>query len=100
MKNQLLRGDYKRKSAKIRGSSVKLGVALEDGYRESEQSWKELLLDLKSRGCRAPQLAIGDGALKGWRKLRGFRQLADVINNVKFIDGIDEKTVQQQKRAA
>ena len=213
-------------------------LAIEDGYRESEQSWKELLLDLKSRGFNAPQLAVGDGALgfwaalarvftetrsqrcwvhktgnvlnklpkgaqgkakqdlqdiwmaetradansafdefiqtyqekypkaveclekdrdallafydfpaahwqhirttnpiestfatvrlrtaktrgcvsrstilsmvfklglsaeKGWRKLRGFRQLADVINNVKFIDGIDEKTVQQQKRAA
>ena len=213
-------------------------LAIEDGYRESEQSWKELLLDLKSRGFNAPQLAVGDGALgfwaalarvftetrsqrcwvhktgnvlnklpkgvqgkakqhlqdiwmaqtrvdanrafddfiqiyrdkypkaveclekdretlltfydfpathwqhirttnpiestfatvrlrtaktrgcvsrstilsmvfklglsaeKGWRKLKGFRQLADVINNVKFIDGIDEKTVQQQKRAA
>jgi len=213
-------------------------LAIEDGYRESEQSWKELLLDLKSRGFNAPQLAVGDGALgfwaalakvftetrsqrcwvhktgnvlnklpkgaqgkakqhlqdiwmaqtrvdanrafdefiqtyqdkypkavdclkkdrealltfydfpaahwqhirttnpiestfatvrlrtaktrgcvsrstilsmvfklglsaeKGWRKLRGFRQLADVINNVKFIDGIDEKTVQQQKWAA
>ena len=213
-------------------------LALEDGYRESEQSWKELLLELKNRGFKAPQLAVGDGALgfwaalakvftetrtqrcwvhktgnvlnklpngaqgkakqqlqdiwmaqtrrdadrafddfiqtyqdkypkavdclvkdrealltfydfpathwqhirttnpiestfatvrlrtaktrgcvsrstiltmvfklglsaeKGWRKLRGFRQLADVINNVKFIDGIDEKTVQQQKRAA
>ena len=213
-------------------------LAIEDGYRESEQSWKELLLDLKSRGFNAPQLAVGDGALgfwaalakvfsetrtqrcwvhktqnvlnklpkgvqgkakqhlqdiwmaqtrvdanrafddfiqiyrdkypkaveclekdretlltfydfpathwqhirttnpiestfatvrlrtaktrgcvsrstilsmvfklglsaeKGWRKLRGFRQLADVINNVKFIDGIDEKIVQQQKRAA
>lgn len=213
-------------------------LAIEDGYRESEQSWKERLLDLKSRGFKAPQLAIGDGALgfwaaltkifgktrsqrcwvhktknvlnklpkaaqskakqqlqdiwmaqtradanhafdefiqiyqdkypkaveclekdrdallafydfpaahwqhirttnpiestfatvrlrtaktrgcvsrstiltmvfklglsaeKGWRKLRGFRQLADVINNVKFIDGIDEKIVQQQKRAA
>ncbi len=213
-------------------------LAIEDGYRESEQSWKEVLLDLKSRGFNAPQLAVGDGALgfwaalakvftgtrsqrcwvhktgnvlnklpkgaqgkakqhlqdiwmaqtrvdanrafdefiqtyqdkypkaveclekdretlltfydfpaahwqhirttnpiestfatvrlrtaktrgcvsrstilsmvfklglsaeKGWRKLRGFRQLADVINNVKFIDGIDEKTVQQQKRAA
>lgn len=213
-------------------------LAIEDGYRESEQSWKELLLDLKDRGFQAPQLAVGDGALgfwaalaqvfpttrgqrcwvhkvknvlnklpkgaqkkakqqlqdiwmaetradayrafdlflqlyqdkypkateclekdrealltfydfpavhwqhirtsnpiestfatvrlrtaktrncvsrvtiltmvfklglsaeKGWRKLRGFRQLADVINNVKFIDGIDEKTVQQQKRAA
>ena len=43
---------------------------------------------------------LGLSAEKGWRKLRGFRQLADVINNVKFIDGIDEKTVQQQKRAA
>lgn len=43
---------------------------------------------------------LGLSAEKGWRKLRGFRQLADVINNVKFIDGIDEKIVQQQKRAA
>ena len=34
---------------------------------------------------------LGLSAEKGWRKLRGFRQLADVINNVKFIDGIDEK---------
>jgi len=213
-------------------------LAIEDGYRESEQSWKEVLLDLKARGCKAPRLAIGDGALgfwaalpkvfaktrtqrcwvhktrnvlnklskgvqskakqhlqdiwmaetradaerafdefiqryqdkypkavaclekdrealltfydfpaahwqhirttnpiestfatvrlrtaktrgcvsrttiltmvfklglsaeKGWRKLRGFRQLADDINDVKFVDGIDEKTIQQQKRAA
>ncbi len=213
-------------------------LAIEDGYRESEQSWGELLLDLKHRGCNTPELAIGDGALgfwkalkkvfgqtrtqrcwvhktanilnklpkgmqakakqhlqdiwmastradaqrafdgfirtyqdkypkateclekdrdelltfydfpaehwvhirtsnpiestfatvrlrtaktrgcvsrttiltmvfklglsaeTGWRKLRGFRQLADVINNVKFIDGIDEKTIQQQRRAA
>ena len=213
-------------------------LAIEDGYRESEQSWKELLLDLQGRGFKAPSLAVGDGALgfwaalakvfagtrgqrcwvhktanvlnklpkgvqgkakqqlqdiwmaetradahrafdrflqgyqdkypkateclekdreallafydfpavhwqhirtsnpiestfatvrlrtaktrncvsrttiltmvfklgmsaqKGWRKLRGFRRLADVINNVKFIDGIDEKTIQQQKQAA
>ena len=213
-------------------------LAIEDGYRESEQSWKELLLDLQGRGLKAPSLAVGDGALgiwaalakvfagtrgqrcwvhktanvlnklpkgvqgkakqqlqdiwmaetradahrafdrflqgyqdkypkateclekdreallafydfpavhwqhirtsnpiestfatvrlrtaktrncvsrttiltmvfklgmsaqKGWRKLRGFRRLADVINNVKFIDGIDEKTIQQQKQAA
>ena len=213
-------------------------LAIEDGYRESAQSWQELLLDMKSRGFKAPQLAVGDGAMgfwaalarvfattrgqrcwvhktknvlnklpkgaqgkakqqlqdiwmaetradayrafdhflqryqdkypkateclekdrealltfydfpavhwqhirtsnpiestfatvrlrtaktrncvsratiltmvfklglsaeKGWRKLRGFRQLADVINNVKFVDGIDEKTIQQQKRAA
>ena len=60
----------------------------------------------KTRGCvsRSTILSmvfkLGLSAEKGWRKLRGFRQLADVINNVKFIDGIDEKIVQQQKRAA
>jgi len=46
-------------------------VGLWDGYRESEQSWKDLLLDLKSRGLtQAPALAIGDGALGFWKALR------------------------------
>jgi transposase-like protein len=46
-------------------------VAIWDGYRESEQSWKEVLLDLKRRGLRqGPQLAIGDGALGFWKALR------------------------------
>jgi putative transposase len=46
-------------------------VGLWDGYRESEQSWKELLLDLKSRGLAlGPTLAIGDGALGFWKALR------------------------------
>ncbi len=41
-----------------------------DGYRESSQNWKELLLDLKSRGLDiAPKLAIGDGAMGFWRAL-------------------------------
>ena len=213
-------------------------LAIEDGYRESEQSWAEVLIDLKDRGFKSPKLAVGDGALgfwkasrkvfgktrsqrcwvhktanilnklpkhsqakakqqihdiwmaatredaekafdlflktykakypkatqclekdreellafydfpadhwvhirttnpiestfatvrlrtkktrggvsrttiltmvfklslsaeKGWRKLRGFRRLADVINGVKFIDGIDEKTVERQRSAA
>jgi transposase-like protein len=45
-------------------------VALTDGLRESEQSWKELLLDLKRRGLQIePQLAIGDGALGFWKAL-------------------------------
>ena len=45
-------------------------LAVQDGYRESEQSWKELLLDLKSRGLVAdPELAIGDGALGFWKAL-------------------------------
>jgi transposase-like protein len=45
-------------------------VAIQDGYRESEQSWRELLLDLKARGLtEAPKLATGDGALGFWAAL-------------------------------
>ncbi len=45
-------------------------VAVQDGYRESEESWAELLRDLKKRGMRAPVLAVGDGALGFWAGLR------------------------------
>ncbi len=45
-------------------------VAVYDGYRESSESWKELLLDLKHRGLGpAPRLAVGDGALGFWNAL-------------------------------
>jgi transposase-like protein len=45
-------------------------VALADGFRESEQSWKEVLLGLNRRGLKIdPQLAIGDGALGFWKAL-------------------------------
>ena len=45
-------------------------IAITDGYRESEQSWKALLLDVKSRGLVVdPKLAIGDGALGFWKAL-------------------------------
>ena len=45
-------------------------VAIADGYRESEQSWLELLLDVKSRGLSIdPKLATGDGALGFWKAL-------------------------------
>jgi putative transposase len=45
-------------------------VAVADGYRESEESWAELLRDLKKRGIRAPELAVGDGALGFWGAIR------------------------------
>jgi transposase-like protein len=46
-------------------------IALADGYRESEQSWKELLLDVRARGLEVePALAIGDGALGFWKAMR------------------------------
>lgn len=45
-------------------------VAVEDGFRESEQSWYELLVDLKKRGLRhPPKVAVGDGALGFWKAL-------------------------------
>ncbi len=45
-------------------------VAISDGYRESTESWAELLRDLKKRGMRAPELAVGDGALGFWGAIR------------------------------
>ena len=46
-------------------------IAVLDGYRESEQSWSELLLDLKHRGLTTPpKIAVGDGALGFWAALR------------------------------
>lgn len=44
-------------------------LAIEDGVRESTQSWREVLLKLKSRGMNMPDLAIGDGAMGFWAAL-------------------------------
>ena len=44
-------------------------LAIEDGVRESTQSWREVLLKLQARGMNAAQLAIGDGALGFWAAL-------------------------------
>ncbi len=54
----------------VRADGRKELVAVGDGYRESEESWAEVLRDLKRRGMRAPVLAIGDGALGFWGALR------------------------------
>ena len=45
-------------------------VAVEDGYRESAESWASLLRDLKRRGMAAPLVAVGDGALGFWAAVR------------------------------
>ena len=44
-------------------------LAIEDGVRESTQSWREVLLKLKARGMNVPRLAIGDGAMGFWAAL-------------------------------
>ena len=67
-------------------------VVIGDGYRESKESWKEILLDLKARGLQAgPLLATGDGAMGFWAALeevfpmtRGqrcwFHKMGNVLN--------------------
>jgi transposase-like protein len=54
----------------VRSDGTKELVAIADGYRESTESWADLLRDLKRRGMRAPVLAAGDGALGFWGALR------------------------------
>jgi len=53
-----------------RPDGTKEVIAVEDGFRESTESWASLLRKLKARGMRAPVLAIGDGALGFWSALR------------------------------
>ena len=54
----------------VRADGRKELVALTDGYRESVESWADLLRDAARRGMSAPVLAIGDGALGFWGALR------------------------------
>jgi transposase-like protein len=54
----------------VRADGRKELVAVGDGFRESTESWAEVLRDLKRRGMRSPMLAIGDGALGFWGALR------------------------------
>ena len=53
----------------VRADGSKELVALADGYRESAESWADLLRDCKRRGMQAPVLAVGDGALGFWKAL-------------------------------
>jgi transposase-like protein len=54
----------------VRLDGTKELVAIRDGYRESTESWADLLRDLKRRGMPAPVVAVGDGALGFWAALR------------------------------
>jgi putative transposase len=54
----------------VREDGIKELLAVEDGYRESTDSWAGVLRDLKRRGLNCPKLVIGDGALGTWAALR------------------------------
>ena len=54
----------------VREDGCKELLAVEDGYRESEDSWAAVLRDLRDRGLNEPKLVTGDGALGAWAALR------------------------------
>ena len=75
----------------VRADGRKELVALADGFRESSESWADLLRDAKRRGMSAPVLAVGDGALGFWKAVRDvfpetreqrcwFHKIANVLN--------------------
>ena len=75
----------------VRADGTKELIALDDGHRESTESWADLLRSCKRRGMRAPVLAAGDGALGFWAAVREvfpdtkeqrcwFHKIANVLN--------------------
>src|SRR6202049_3293281 len=77
----------------VRPDGAKELIAVEDGYRESAESWKTVLRDLKRRGRHAPTVAVGDGALGFWAAVREvwpktcaqrdwFHKLANVLDKL------------------
>jgi putative transposase len=75
----------------VRADGTKELIALDDGHRESAESWADLLRGCKRRGMRAPVLAVGDGALGFWAAVREvfpetaeqrcwFHKIANVLN--------------------
>ena len=75
----------------VRADGRKELVALADGFRESTESWADLLRDARRRGMAAPVLAVGDGALGFWKAVREvfpetreqrcwFHKIANVLN--------------------
>jgi transposase-like protein len=54
----------------VREDGEKELLAVEDGYRESTESWTAVFRDMKRRGLNEPKLVIGDGALGAWAALR------------------------------
>lgn len=79
-------------------------VAIEDGYRESEESWACLLRDLKKRGMRSPELAVGDGALGFWGAIRNVfpesRHQRDWVHKTANVLDCMPKSVHSRAKAA
>lgn len=88
----------------VRRDGTKELLAVEDGYRESAESWSGVLRHLKGRGLRAPLLAIGDGALGFWQAARDVwpetrEQRCWVHRLANVLDKLPKRLQGQAKRA-
>ena len=88
----------------VRPDGTKELVAVADGYRESTESWAELLRDLKDRGLAAPALATGDGALGFWAALRDVfpetrEQACWVHKTARVLDALPKRCHERAKAA-
>lgn len=79
-------------------------IAVEDGFRESTESWASVMRDLRRRGMRAPELAIGDGALGFWAALRDVwpetREQRDWVHRIGNVLDKLPKRLQPRAKAA
>jgi putative transposase len=87
----------------VREDGRKELLAVEDGYRESTDSWAEVLRDLKARGMSAPKLVTGDGALGLWGALRDVfpharEQRCWVHKTANVLDALPKRVQPQAKR--
>jgi putative transposase len=87
----------------VREDGVKELLAVEDGYRESTESWAAVLRDVKHRGLNEPRLVIGDGALGTWAALRDVfpaarRQACWVHKIANVLDALPKRLQPRAKR--
>lgn len=79
----------------------KVVIALHSGYRESAESWKGLLRDLRDRGMRSPRLVVGDGHLGIWSALTEVYPDADAQRcwNHRMVNVLDQVPKRCQEQA-
>jgi putative transposase len=87
----------------VREDGVKELLAVEDGYRESTESWAAVMRDLKARGLNDPRLVVGDGALGTWAALRdvfpGARRQACWVHAIaRVVDALPERLQGEAKK--
>jgi transposase-like protein len=87
----------------VRQDGVKELLAVEDGYRESTESWASVMRELKARGINEPALVIGDGALGIWAALRdvfpGARRQACWVHKIaRVLDALPERLQPRAKQ--